>query len=154
MKKLLIFVLVSAMLILGLSAFGQEFANIFPSVPNVKYGGTLRVVTTWGPVAFNLNPFQPSGQSLGMGPVMYGTLFLVQPYTGAMTPFFGTNYAWSDNNLKLTITIRQGIKWSDGQPFTAQDVAFTFNYLKQYPALDVNGIWSSISNLQSVTASG
>jgi peptide/nickel transport system substrate-binding protein len=89
-----------------------------------------------------------------MGPVMYGTLFLVQPYNGAMTPFFGTNYAWSNNNLVLTVTIRQGVKWSDGQNFTAQDVAFTFNYLKQYPALDTNGIWSSISNLQSVVASG
>jgi peptide/nickel transport system substrate-binding protein len=154
MKKFVVFALVSAMLIVGLSAFGQEFANIFPPVSNVKYGGTLNVVTTWGPVAFNLNPFQPSGQSLGMGPVMYGTLFLVQPYNGAMTPFFGTNYAWSNNNLVLTVTIRQGVKWSDGQNFTAQDVAFTFNYLKQYPALDTNGIWSSISNLQSVVASG
>ncbi|MCL4407614.1 MAG: ABC transporter substrate-binding protein [Thermotogae bacterium] len=154
MKKLLIFVLVSALIVAGLSAFGQEFANIFPPVSNVKYGGTLRVVTTWGPVAFNLNPFQPSGQSLGMGPVMYGTLFLVQPYNGAMTPFFGTNYEWSNNNLVLTVTIRQGLKWSDGQPFTPEDVAFTFNYLKKYPALDTNGIWSSISNLQSVAASG
>ncbi len=153
MKKVLAFVLVGAMLMVSL-AFAQEFANIFPAVPNVKHGGTLRVVTTWGPVAFNLNPFQPSGQSLGVGPIMYGTLFLVQPYTGAMTPFFGTNYSWSDNNLKLTITIRKGITWSDGQPFTPEDVAFTFNYLKKYPALDTNGIWSSISNLQSVVASG
>ncbi len=154
MKKVLVFVLVSALLVAGLSAFGQEFANIFPPVSNVKHGGTLRVVTTWGPVAFNLNPFLPSGESLGMGPVMYGTLFLVQSYTGAMTPFFGTNYVWSNNNLTLTITIRQGVKWSDGQPFTPQDVAFTFNYLKKYPALDTSGIWSSTSNLQSVVASG
>jgi peptide/nickel transport system substrate-binding protein len=150
----LIFVLVSALIVAGLSAFGQEFANIFPTVPNVKYGGTLKVVTPSGPLAFNLNPFLPSGQSWGLGPVMYGTLFLVQPYSGAMTPFFGTNYAWSNNNLVLTVTIRQGVKWSDGRNFTAQDVAFTFNYLKQYPALDTSGIWSSISNLQSVVASG
>jgi len=147
-------VLVSALIVAGLSAFGQEFANIFPTVPNVKYGGTLKVVTPSGPLAFNLNPFLPSGQSWGLGPVMYGTLFLVQPYSGAMTPFFGTNYAWSNNNLVLTVTIRQGVKWSDGRNFTAQDVAFTFNYLKQYPALDTSGIWSSISNLQSVVASG
>ena len=28
-----------------------------------------------------------------------------------------------------TIKLRQGVKWSDGQPFTAEDVAFTYNYI-------------------------
>lgn len=154
MRKFLIFVLVSALLVAGLSAFGQEFANIFPPASNVKYGGTVKIVTTWGPVAFNLNPFQPSGQSLGMGPIMYGSLFLVNSYTLAMTPFFGTNYEWTDNNLQLLVNIRKGVVWSDGTPFTAEDVAFTFNFIKKYPALDTNGIWSKISNLQSVSASG
>jgi peptide/nickel transport system substrate-binding protein len=28
--------------------------------------------------------------------------------------------------------IRQGVKWNDGQPFTPADVAFSFNYAKQY----------------------
>ena len=44
------------------------------------------------------------------------------------------------------------MKWSDGTPFTAADVAFTFNYLKANPSLDVNGIWKS--PLKSVVATG
>ena len=33
-----------------------------------------------------------------------------------------------------TFDIRDGVKWSDGQPLTAKDVAFTFNLGKKYPA--------------------
>ena len=32
----------------------------------------------------------------------------------------------SDDHLTYTITIREGVKWHDGQPFTAEDVLFTF----------------------------
>jgi len=52
----------------------------------------------------------------------------------------------------LTFTIRDGVKWNDGQPMTADDVAFTFNLLKANPGLDIDALWSSA--LQSVTASG
>ena len=45
---------------------------------------------------------------------------------------------------------REGVKWSDGTPFTAHDVAFTFNYMKQHPALDMAGIWTN--GMASVTA--
>ena len=45
----------------------------------------------------------------------------------------------------------QGVKWSDGKPFTASDVVFTFNLLKKDPALDTTGVWAQ---LKSVTASG
>jgi len=38
----------------------------------------------------------------------------------------------------LTFTIRSGVKWTDGTPFSAADVAYTFNLLKKYPALDLN----------------
>lgn len=154
MKKLLVFVLVSAMLVIGLSAFGQALVNIFPPVPNVKYGGTLKYVMPWGPMTFNLDPFLPAGVRLGIIPEIYEPLFYVNALNGNTTPMLGTAYKWVDNNLELIVTVRQGVKWSDGTPFTAKDVAFTFNYMKKYPALDTYGIWSSISGLQTVEASG
>jgi len=52
------------------------------------------------------------------------------------------------------VNIRQDVKWSDGTPFTANDVAFTFNYLKQNPSIDLSGIWAPSSYLESVEASG
>ena len=47
----------------------------------------------------------------------------------------------------LTFTIRNGVKWNDGKPLTAADVAFTFNVMKKYPALDLNAVWSVLSSV-------
>ena len=55
--------------------------------------------------------------------------------TASFTPFLATGYKFTDPTT-LVYTIRQGVKWSDGKPFTPTDVVFTFNLLKKYPALD------------------
>ena len=38
-----------------------------------------------------------------------------------------TGYAWSNSGKTLTLTIRSGVKWNDGKPFSASDVAYTFD---------------------------
>jgi peptide/nickel transport system substrate-binding protein len=70
---------------------------------------------------------------------------------GKTTPMLASSYAWGAGNKSLTFTIRQGVKWSDGTPMTAADVAYTFNLIKKYPGLDLTGVWSVLS---SVTATG
>ena len=42
----------------------------------------------------------------------------------------------SDGNKVLTFTLRKAVTWTDGQPFSAADVVYTFNLLKNNPALD------------------
>ena len=42
----------------------------------------------------------------------------------------------------LRLTTRDGVLWSDGRPFTARDVAFTFRLLRRFPALDRRGVWA------------
>ncbi len=96
----------------------------------------------------NFNPFSPNSDE-GLG-FMYEPLYLVNSLTGKQTPWLATGYKWVGNK-EAQFTIRSGVKWSNGQPFTAQDVVFTFNLLKKYPAVDLTGIWSFIS---SVSASG
>ncbi|MER3487221.1 MAG: hypothetical protein C4307_00060, partial [Chloroflexota bacterium] len=48
------------------------------------------------------------------------------------------SYSFNSDATELTIKLRQGVAWSDGQPFTANDVAFTLNMLRDHPDL-VNG---------------
>ncbi len=88
------------------------------------------------------------GESIGL---IYEPLVFVNTITGQSTPWLATAYKWSADDKTLTFTIRQGVKWSDGQPFSAADVAFTFNLLKKYPALDLQSVWSV---LKSVTQQG
>jgi len=152
-KYLIAGILVLVLLIgSSIGVFGQELYSIPAAATNVKYGGTLKYISPQGPLALNFNPFAPA--ALPTAGLIYEPLFYVNPLTGRITPLLGTSYKWEDNNLKLVITTRSGVTWSDGVPFTASDVAFTFNYIKQYPALDLGGQWSPVNELESVEASG
>ncbi|GAA1971914.1 ABC transporter substrate-binding protein [Catenulispora subtropica] len=54
-------------------------------------------------------------------------------------PWLASKYAWSNGNKTLTFTLKPGVKWSDGQPFTSDDVAFTFTLLKNFKAANADG---------------
>ena len=45
------------------------------------------------------------------------------------------------------------MKWNDGQPFSADDVAYTFDLMKRVPATDLYALWTG-AGLRSVTAAG
>ncbi|HSN01890.1 MAG TPA: ABC transporter substrate-binding protein, partial [Acidimicrobiales bacterium] len=71
------------------------------------------------------NPFIPSSAPYSVG-VTYETLeFVNSLQSGKVTPWLATSSAWSNNNKTLTFTIRPGVKWSDGKPFSAADVVYT-----------------------------
>jgi peptide/nickel transport system substrate-binding protein len=66
----------------------------------------------------------------------FNTLNSTQP----PIPWLATAYTWSNGNKTLTFTLRPGVKWSDGQAFSSDDVAFTFGLLKANPAANIGGI--------------
>jgi peptide/nickel transport system substrate-binding protein len=47
--------------------------------------------------------------------------------TGQIEPELAESWTLSDDKLKYVFTLREGLKWSDGQPLTAGDVEFTYN---------------------------
>src|ERR1700722_9504144 len=97
------------------------------------------------------SPFNGSDTLLSVG-LVYETLDYVNPLQdGKVTPMLASAYSWGAGDKSLTFTIRSGVKFSNGTPLTANDVAYTFNLLKKYPALDLPGVWSVLS---SVTATG
>lgn len=60
---------------------------------------------------------------------LHSGLVEINPITAAVEPALATNWEFSDDYKTVTFTLRQGVKFSDGQPFTADDVVFTFNDL-------------------------
>lgn len=47
--------------------------------------------------------------------------------TGAIEPALAESWKISEDNRQIMFTLREGLKWSDGEPLTADDVAFTYN---------------------------
>ena len=94
----------------------------------------------------NFNPFasRPLVPTLAG---IYEPLMIYNMAKGELVPWLADKYAFSADNKTLTFTLHDGVKWSDGQPFTAQDVAFTFNLLKNKTGLQGPG-------LQALGASG
>src|SRR5438105_5541083 len=44
-------------------------------------------------------------------------------------PDLAESWSWDSSSTKLTFKLRQGVKWHDGQPFTAKDVHCTWRML-------------------------
>ncbi|HMK97927.1 MAG TPA: ABC transporter substrate-binding protein [Acidimicrobiales bacterium] len=113
---------------------------------------TLNIADEWGftwPCQFS--PFNASDYYFSFGPVYEMLAYVDSINNSATTPWLATAWTWSNGNRALTFTIRNGVTWSDGQPFSAKDVVFTFDLLKKYPVLDLNADWSVLS---SVTLKG
>jgi peptide/nickel transport system substrate-binding protein len=104
--------------------------------------------STWN---CQFNPFNPNVAILPFGPVYEPLVFMDNLESGKVSPWLATSWVWSNDNKTVTFTIRNGVKWSDGKPFTAADVVFTFDELKKYTGLDIQSDWNFLS---SVTQQG
>lgn len=134
MNKLFLSSLLSvaiAALTTGTSAIGQELAT----VPREK---TIIFENIEGRVAnpSNMNPYL-LGNYLdgGMWQATQESLFYYNLETGKLMPWLAESGEYSEGATVITIRLRSGAKWSDNVPFTADDVVFTINMLKQNSGL-------------------
>ena len=81
---------------------------------------------------------------------IYEPLFVFNSVQGKTIPWLATAREWRDGNRVLRVTTRAGVLWSDGQAFSARDVAFTFGLLKRFPALDRRGVWGFLEGVQTI----
>lgn len=85
----------------------------------------------------NFNPFNETTRLHSTRDFVYEPLVVFNTQQGGRPEYrLATSYDFSDDLRTLTFTLRPGVKWSDGQPFTAADVAFTFDLLRRNRALD------------------
>lgn len=78
----------------------------------------------------NFNPFSTAAL-YGTTQVIYEPLIIYNPAKDEVIPWLATGYEWGDDGMSLTFTLRDGVKWSDGEPFSAADVVATFDILKK-----------------------
>ncbi len=135
----------------GSSGSGTESAAA--SGPH-KPGGVVTISNEQGQTwSCQFNPFSPSYQLQSLGMIYEPLVYVDALDNQKETDMLATGYTWNAAKTQITFTVRQGVTWSDGKPLTAADVAFTFNLLKQDPALDLYSLWSA-AGLISATSSG
>ncbi|WP_271190320.1 ABC transporter substrate-binding protein [Dactylosporangium matsuzakiense] len=88
-----------------------------------------------GDYQINFNPFSPSRIG-GLGTIYEPLFFFNKAKVSDPVPLLGTQQAWNADGTVLSVTLRDKVMWSDGQPFTARDVVLTFDLLKANPAIN------------------
>lgn len=105
--------------------------------------------TTW---VRNFNPFSVGTARESTLDFIYEPLAVFNKYENDKVYYrLATNIALSDDLNTVVVDLREGAKWSDGQPITPRDMVFTYELLKKFPALDTTAIWTLVD---SVTESG
>ncbi len=112
--------------------------------------GVVKLAADDGSPTFE-RTFNPYSATARVGTrLVYEPMVVVNSLDGSETPFLATGYEVVDPST-IEFTLRDGVTWSDGEAFTADDVVFTFELLKQFPALDTQGVWQQVD---TVTADG
>jgi len=112
-------------------------------------GKTMDLATNADP---NFNPWSPTGflESEPITELVFNGLTKwgldYQP-----EPDLATDWSVSKDGITWTFNLRKDVKWSDGQPFTAADVAYTFNEIVLNKDLGASGA-SNYTDLDKVVA--
>jgi peptide/nickel transport system substrate-binding protein len=103
--------------------------------------------TQWGPPS-SWNPFNQGNYAMGTIGLVYETPFIYDPLTNEYTPWLAESGKWADPTT-YEMKVRPGIYWSDGKPFTADDVAFTFELGKK-AAIFYSPVWGWLTSIDKV----
>jgi peptide/nickel transport system substrate-binding protein len=139
-------VIIAAAISLLAAACGSSSTNSSSTSTAAK--GTVTISNENGALwTCGFNPFNGSDTLLAVG-FVYEPLVYINPLqNGKTTPMLASSWKWGSGNKSITFTIRKNVKFSNGTPMTAADVVYTFNLIKKFPALDLNGVWSVLSGV-------
>lgn len=98
-------------------------------------GGRFVIANASGPNTFN-PLFATNNASDSIVRLLFGSLVNVNPVTQEPGPGLAASWSVAPDQKTWTFRLRQGVRWSDGRPFTADDVVFTWNDLMYNPDLN------------------
>src|ERR1700686_1122666 len=117
--------LVLAALLIAMSTGGAAFAQ--------KQGGVLRMSHFDSPASMSLHEGATAAANRPMMGVFNNLVLYKQDATQnriqAIGPALAVSWPWSEDGTELTFPLREGVRWHDGKPFTANDVKCTWDML-------------------------
>ena len=125
-----------------------------------KVGGILKIYSPDSPASMSI---LEEATTYAVGPMMgvFNNLVVFnqsvkQNSLQSIVPDLATEWFWNEDRTRLTFRLRQGVKWHDGQPFTAMDVVCTYDLLmeKGPEKLRVNPRLSVFKNLDHLSTNG
>jgi peptide/nickel transport system substrate-binding protein len=82
-----------------------------------------------------------SANKLGYKNVIFEPLAMVNLVgDNETTPWLAESVEWNDDYTQLTVTPRSDVTWNDGEEFTADDIVFSFDLIRNTPALDTGNL--------------
>jgi peptide/nickel transport system substrate-binding protein len=128
--------------------------------PAQKAGGILRMPHLDSPASMSIHE-ESTISTLAPMMGVFNNLVMFDQHVKqnspqSIVPDLASGWSWNEEGTALTFTLRQGVKWHDGRPFTARDVQCTWDLLtgKANEKLRVNPRKSWYRNLDEVTADG
>jgi peptide/nickel transport system substrate-binding protein len=122
----------ACLLLIAIAAAEPAFAQ--------KHGGILKIPHLDSPASMSIHE---ESTIAVLGPMMgvFNNLVMFDQHVKqnsleAIVPDLAPSWSWNEEGTKLTFTLRQGVRWHDGMPFTARDVS-------------APGIWSAGSRARS-----
>jgi len=102
----------------------------------------------WGhPSPFGFN----RGPGYTRASLLFDTL-VWRDASGETIPWLATDWSLSDDELTWTFTLRDGVRWQDGEPLTVDDVIFSIEYYRAHPG--TAWFMSQVNEIESVMAVG
>ncbi len=147
----------AAALAVTLLGLGAVVHAATPSSGASAHDHPCLVVTGSGDTPFvrNFNPFAlPEPIDFTWGGIYEPLVVITNAGGGHEYPWLASALAWSDDHKTLTLTVRHGVEWSDGQPFTSRDVLFTLTAGRQDKDMDQIGLTRPGNQVASIELVG
>src|SRR5687768_8065068 len=124
-RRLVLLLLVSAATVAAAQTRKPVEEPLVTAATPGRRGGSLRLTNIGAPTTFN--PAMASdAKSTRFVPALYAPLVGYDAAAQQLTDGLAKSYTVSDDGLVWTFHLRKGIRWSDGHPFDADDVVFSF----------------------------